>query len=74
MAVGNALLDMYKEVQEEIKERNSSDGADSYKKKSKPKAIEPVSEESILCPQCNEPLTFEGGCNICKNCGWSKCH
>lgn len=74
MAVGNALLDMYKEVQEEIKERNSADGADSYKKKSKPKAVEPVSEESILCPQCNEPLTFEGGCNICKNCGWSKCH
>lgn len=28
---------------------------------------------SILCPKCNEPLIQEGGCIICKNCGWSKC-
>ena len=25
------------------------------------------------CPDCGEPITFEGGCNICKSCGWSKC-
>ena len=25
------------------------------------------------CPECGEALTFEGGCNICKSCGWSKC-
>lgn len=25
------------------------------------------------CPECGEPLVFEGGCNICKACGWSKC-
>ena len=26
-----------------------------------------------LCPECGTPLTFEGGCNTCKSCGWSKC-
>lgn len=26
-----------------------------------------------LCPECGAPLTFEGGCNTCKECGWSKC-
>lgn len=26
-----------------------------------------------LCPECGNPLTFEGGCNTCKCCGWSKC-
>ena len=26
------------------------------------------------CPECGEPLTHEGGCDICKNCGWSKCN
>ena len=26
-----------------------------------------------LCPDCGAPLTFEGGCNICKECGYSKC-
>ena len=25
------------------------------------------------CPECGEEITFEGGCNICKSCGWSKC-
>ena len=35
------------------------------------------SEEELTteatCPECGEPLVFEGGCNICKACGWSKC-
>ena len=25
------------------------------------------------CPECGEALANEGGCNICKNCGYSKC-
>ena len=25
------------------------------------------------CPQCGGNLVFEGGCNTCKDCGWSKC-
>lgn len=25
------------------------------------------------CPECGDSLVFEGGCNICKSCGWSKC-
>ena len=28
---------------------------------------------AIKCPECGNTLTFEGGCNICKNCGWTKC-
>lgn len=70
MAVGNALLDMYKEVQEELaltkQNKNRSHVAP------KPKAVKPASKK-ILCPECGEPLLFEGGCNICKSCGWSKC-
>lgn len=36
---------------------------------------EEVVEESnaMLCPECGVPLLFENGCNICKNCGHSKC-
>lgn len=26
-----------------------------------------------VCPECGAELSFEGGCNICKSCGWSKC-
>jgi ribonucleoside-diphosphate reductase alpha chain len=25
------------------------------------------------CPKCGEPMIQEGGCVICKNCGYSKC-
>ena len=25
------------------------------------------------CPECGGDLIFEGGCNTCKNCGYSKC-
>lgn len=25
------------------------------------------------CPDCGEPLAMEGGCNVCKTCGWTKC-
>lgn len=40
---------------------------------------DPIEEESISmssnskCPDCGEPLAMEGGCNICKSCGWTKC-
>ena len=38
---------------------------------------ESESEEDLTtkptCPECGEILVFEGGCNVCKACGWSKC-
>ena len=26
-----------------------------------------------ICPECGKILKHEGGCIICKSCGWSKC-
>lgn len=76
MAVGNALLDMYNEVQEDLRQSAAVTKGDVPVKKApaKPKADKKVTAESIFCPQCGEPLVFEGGCNTCKNCGWSKCN
>ena len=34
---------------------------------------ETPSEDKMICPNCNEKLSFTGGCGICLNCGWSKC-
>jgi len=28
---------------------------------------------NVKCPICGQDLTFEGGCNSCKSCGYSKC-
>lgn len=63
VAIGNALLDMYKEMQEEVN--------DDFEKPT-PK-VNKVKAETPKCPQCGEDLAFEGGCAICKSCGWSKC-
>lgn len=76
MAVGNALMDMYKEMQEEIEERNQYMGKKAAAKKpEKPKAVPPIeTDRHMYCPECGEKLVFEEGCNICKSCGWSKCN
>lgn len=65
VAIGNALLDMYESMQKEICE-------DEYFVECKE---EECNDKKTVnpCPQCGEELTFEGGCNICKSCGWSKC-
>ena len=26
-----------------------------------------------VCPQCGDRLTHEGGCLLCRGCGWSAC-
>jgi ribonucleoside-diphosphate reductase alpha chain len=70
MAVGYALKDMHKEFNEHFmnntivteESKNAEKVETNTEKKSK-----------ILCPNCGEELVFEGGCNSCKACGWSKC-
>jgi len=29
--------------------------------------------EGSACPECGAPLEHEGGCNVCRSCGYSKC-
>ena len=70
VAIGQALLDMYKEMQmtlfcegdEETEEDVLTDIATT-------KSIAAAAK----CPSCGEVLIHEGGCDICKSCGWSKC-
>ncbi|WP_395026386.1 hypothetical protein [Robinsoniella sp.] len=66
VAIGNALTDMYEEFINEINEDYDDIKPKSDKQSRKKNLMNP-------CPQCGEPLAFEGGCNICKSCGWSKC-
>lgn len=76
MAVGNALMDMYNEMQEELvirREMEKRSDKKTVKKAPKPKAVVSSAANKMYCPDCGEPLVFEEGCNICKSCGWSKC-
>ena len=67
MAIGKKLLEMYQEVQIEL---FGKEDKKENKKIEKPIKVIP---SKALCPECGEPLIFEGGCNSCKNCGYSKC-
>ncbi len=73
MAVGNALMDMYNEMQAELAAKKEA-MPEKERKIPKPKAVSvrPTADKSY-CPECGEALVFEEGCNICKGCGWSKC-
>ena len=62
MAVGWALMDMYKEMQSQI--RGIPEEA--------PEEEQPR-EIRNPCPKCGAELEFQGGCNVCKSCGWTKC-
>lgn len=69
-AIANALISMYEEMQSNI----SEDFNKSIPKNNKSKQVSSVKTgNKNLCPVCGEELTFEGGCNVCKACGWSKC-
>lgn len=64
-AVGYALREMYKDMQKRLA---------TEKQSAIPKIEEGAAASTgATCPSCGMPLIFEGGCNICKNCGWSKC-
>lgn len=70
MAIGNALVEMYNEMQSEL------DDKEDEEKSVKKTPVEPIKDVNVrqqLCPECGEPLVFEGGCCTCKSCGYTKC-
>lgn len=64
VAIGNALIDMYEELMKDI--LGDEEVNENLKKENK-------LNKYIKCPQCGGNIVFEGGCNTCKDCGWSKC-
>lgn len=80
MAIGNVLMDMYKEMQDDIKfGRNDVNFGQNDINFNGETTLDitinkkPDSTTGPKCPRCGGILVFEGGCNNCKDCGWSKC-
>lgn len=66
MAIAYALKDMHKQFNEYFANTNVKEFYVEEDTVTETKNV-------IKCPECGEELVFEGGCNICKSCGWSKC-
>lgn len=99
MAIGNALVEMYNEMQSELDDKEedipittrklnkaSKTLAENFDKTTEVfnKVVDKLAQmakdsgnvynaPTELCPECGEPVMFEGGCKICKSCGWTKC-
>ena len=73
VAIGNALIDMYEEMQEEICDDSGEESIKETVVVKQPTKTNTSSSNNPKCPECGSELTFEGGCNTCKNCGYSKC-
>ena len=69
-AVGNALIEMYNEMQSELNDDEKESEAKVVEKKNNKNTS---STSTAKCPECGGTLVFEGGCNVCKDCAWSKC-
>lgn len=74
VAIGNALKEMYDEMQKELgdcfgmeKPQNTSPI------ESKPKKIIKQTNSNGKCPECGGELVNEMGCVTCRNCGYSRC-
>lgn len=65
IAVGNALTEMYMEVQSQLGLSDEINHATT---------ASTSLDTGSNCPECGDTILFEGGCNICKSCGWSKCN
>lgn len=77
MAVGNALMEMWKEMKERIEKGNSiialaNSNSQTLGSESIPSS-NPETDNGAKCPECGSELIQEGGCVICKSCGWSRC-
>ena len=63
VAVGYAIKELWEEFQgKELKPKDTEE-----------EKIQEEVNEKPTCPQCGAPVVFEGGCNTCRSCGWSKC-
>jgi ribonucleoside-diphosphate reductase alpha chain len=69
LSCGDAVA---KAIESEYK--NNGNKVNTVKPEEKKQEENPNSKEYAICPECGEKgLVFEGGCNTCKVCGWSKC-
>lgn len=77
-ALGYAMQDLYNKIQSRVFDDAETDDETEDEFADIPHESLPYVETPNMlahpkCPECGADLTYEGGCNICKSCGYSKC-
>lgn len=72
VAIGYALMDMYNELQHELKQNNTMQAVNELEGL-KSKIFNDAVIEAPKCPKCGEPIQMVEGCMTCAACGYSKC-
>lgn len=73
VAIGNALLDMYKELQSRLTVHRMLHGNWVYQTTAEKTQEYAAQSSSPKCPKCGEPIQMVEGCMTCAACGYSKC-
>lgn len=74
VAIGNALKEMYDEMQKELGDCFGTEKPQNTSHiESKPKKIIKQTNSNGKCPECGGELVNEMGCVTCRNCGYSRC-
>lgn len=69
-AIGYALLDMYHEVLDDLG-LTPDEPHDEAQQVCHSHLT--VRKNAGACPECGEGTIYDGGCVLCRSCGWSKC-
>ena len=70
-AIGKALQDLCTKMEDKCYDCEAS--SECYDEQLELNNAKTKPTKKAMCPECGSKLQQEGGCNICKNCGWSKC-
>lgn len=71
MAVGNALMDMWNDMQQSLKKDDAASQTSDTFSQEECRSNDSFSDEK--CPECGTSIVHVGGCVSCPNCGWSRC-
>ncbi len=73
VAIGNALLDMHKQLQSQLDTYRALHSIWDYSEIEEVINKSAQQVESPKCPKCGEPIQMTEGCMTCASCGYSKC-
>ena len=72
-AVGNALIEMYNEMQAELNDDECEKDIKKTILKEETTKQKTTNVDKLICPECGNELVPEGGCFSCKSCHYTKC-